>query len=125
MVRANEELEGGTGVVASRMHAGMACMQHASLRPSIHRHRDTPTAGSRRGQGEAPEEAKERAQGAWGLPPATVCVCCAGLQPHPSHHHHHLQNQDLTEEDVAFKAKQKADAAAMKKAAEALKAKKK
>lgn len=33
--------------------------------------------------------------------------------------------QELTEEDIAFKAKQKADAAATKKAAEALKGKKK
>lgn len=60
-----------------------------------------------------------------------LCVCALRChlpqrqpQPHPSHHHQR-QKQDLTEEDVAFKAKQKADAAAMKKAAEALKAKKK
>lgn len=35
------------------------------------------------------------------------------------------ERAELTEEDVAFKAKQKADAAATKKAAEALKGKKK
>lgn len=45
--------------------------------------------------------------------------------PTPHHPTHPSKNQDLTEEDLAFKAKQKADAAAMKKAAEALKSKKK